>query len=92
MKPYYSDERVRNPKSEPVLRYNESSPGGWWNTRRSLTRSLDLTKEGLMPNSIRSTLAESNAAKTECPSGHPHDARVAAAAVSRVNPHQPPPR
>ena len=26
-----------------------------------------------MPNSIRSTLAESNAAKTECPSGHPYD-------------------
>ena len=71
--PYYSDESVRNPKSEPVLRYNESGPGGWWNTRRSLTHSLDLTKEGLMPNSIRSALAESNAAKTECPSGHPYD-------------------
>ena len=71
--PYYQDDWVRNPKSEPALRYNESSPGGWWNTRRSLTHSLDLTKEGLMPNSIRSALAESNAAKTACPSGHPYD-------------------
>lgn len=48
--PYCQDERVRNPKSEPVLRYNESGSEGWWNTRRSLTRTLDLTEEGLMPN------------------------------------------
>ena len=51
-------------KSAHGLRYNESGPGGWWNTRRSLTHSLDLTKEGLMPNPICSVPACDRPVKT----------------------------
>ena len=35
------------------LRYNESGPGGATNTLRGLTRSLELTKEGLGMNPTR---------------------------------------
>jgi len=31
----------------------EAAPNGWWNTRRSLTHSLDQTKEGLPVNGTR---------------------------------------
>ena len=50
MNPYYSDERAHHPKSGRDSRYNKGGPDGWWNTRRGLTRTLDLTEEGLMPN------------------------------------------
>ena len=65
MKPYYADESVQRPKSARDFGYNGSAPAGAGNTTRRLTRTLDLTEEGLMPKPIRSALAESNAAKTE---------------------------
>lgn len=73
MTPYYADDSVQRPKSARDFGYNGSAPAGAGNTTRRLTRTLDLTEEGLMPKPIRSALAESNAAKTECPNGHPYD-------------------
>lgn len=47
------------------MRYNRNAPGGAGNTLRGLTRSLDLTKEGLMPDRTRClTCGKTNPPKT----------------------------
>ncbi len=52
------------------MRYNENAPGGAGNTIRGLTHSLDLTKEGLMPDRTRClTCGAPNPPKAQ-PGGH----------------------